>query len=167
MKPINNYDGYFISDDGKVVLSYRKFKKNGNINATHLSDDGYLKTYITDNNGKRLHASIHRLVALAYVPNPENLPEVNHEDGNKLNNHFRNLKWCDRKYNMGHALETGLLKPLKLEKHGMAKLVLNTQTGVFYNTMIEAVNSTSHIKKSFLSMMLLGKRRNSSSFIYA
>lgn len=51
---------------------------------------------------------VHRLVAMAFIPNPDNLPEVNHKDGNKHNNHFTNLEWCTASNNKQHAHDTGL-----------------------------------------------------------
>lgn len=53
---------------------------------------------------------VHRMVAEAFLPNPHNLPEVNHKDGNRLNNHLENLEWCTRQQNMEHAHKTGLIK---------------------------------------------------------
>ena len=52
--------------------------------------------------------SVHRLVATAFIPNPKRLPQVNHLDGNKLNNHVANLEWCDAYDNVMHAIRTGL-----------------------------------------------------------
>lgn len=60
-------------------------------------------------NGKSKKYLIHRLVAQTYLLNPNNLPCVNHKDGNKLNNDVDNLEWCDYSENMGHVSKTGLL----------------------------------------------------------
>jgi len=74
--------------------------------------------------------SVHRLVAEAFIPNPENKRTVNHIDGNKLNNHISNLEWATQSENTLHAYATGLKNPSNPnvngnsqgEKHGMSKL---------------------------------------------
>ena len=60
---------------------------------------GYLRISLRGKNYR-----IHRLVANAFVPNPDNLPQVNHKDGNKLNNHYLNLEWCTNSHNTAHAM---------------------------------------------------------------
>ena len=98
MKDVVGYEGlYAVTSCGKVY-SYKskKFLKP-------LSDkDGYLciKLY---KNGKYKNYKIHRLVAQAYIPNNENLPQVNHKDENKANNCVNNLEWCDAKYNSNYG----------------------------------------------------------------
>lgn len=59
-------------------------------------------------NGKRKNLLVHRLVAMAFLDNPNNYPEVNHIDGNSLNNNVNNLEWCTKKYNMQHAYDNNL-----------------------------------------------------------
>ena len=71
--------------------------------------------------GKARVFVIHRMVAKAFVPNPENLPEVNHIDGNRVNNHYSNLEWCTHQQNMQHAVRLGLLDNAG-EAHPMSKL---------------------------------------------
>lgn len=59
--------------------------------------------------GKRKRCQVHRLIAQAYIPNPENKPQINHKDGNPLNNHIDNLEWVTQSENMQHAQEAGML----------------------------------------------------------
>ena len=63
----------------------------------------------TSFDGVRVNLYIHRAIALAFIPNPENKPCINHKDGNKLNNSIDNLEWCTHQENMIHAGKTGLL----------------------------------------------------------
>ncbi len=89
-----------------------------------------LKGEICKNGYKRMHVShnrcdykflVHRLVAEAFIPNPENKPCINHKDGNKLNNHVSNLEWCTHSENNKHAYKEGL-RSAKGERNGMSKL---------------------------------------------
>lgn len=103
--PINGYDRYLITEDGKVWAKHlSRFLKpvdNGL---------GYLQYKIRDNTGKRKAFYAHRLVALCYLDNPSELTDVNHKDGNKSNNHVSNLEWSSHKDNLKHAHKLGLLK---------------------------------------------------------
>ena len=74
--------------------------------------DGYLKIHIS-NKERNINkvVSIHRLVAKAFISNPNKLPQINHKDGNKLNNSISNLEWCTNLYNQQHAWKNGLHKP--------------------------------------------------------
>lgn len=98
MKDIKNYEGvYAVTEDGQV-WSYRsnKFLKQKETNCGYLSVQ--LSTKATNNKVKECY--VHRLVAEAFLPNPDNLPQVNHKDENKTNNHVSNLEFCTASYNI-------------------------------------------------------------------
>ena len=71
----------------------------------------YLRVSYKDDKGKKKSVVVHRLVAKAFVPNPNGYPQVNHKDGNKHNNHFDNLEWVTGSMNLLHAHKTGLSNP--------------------------------------------------------
>lgn len=102
---------------GMAVTANGVVTRNGKTIAQHKTDRGYI---IVNNRGKS--ARLHRLVAMAFVPNPDSFPEVNHIDGNKENNTPSNLEWCSRKQNMSHAFSTGLCKVRFGEAAPAAKL---------------------------------------------
>lgn len=91
-------DDYEITRDGKVIN-----KHTGHTLAPQPNGKGYLRVSI----GKKL-MFIHRLVAEKYIPNPENKPQVNHKDGNKLNNCVDNLEWVTNQENRNHAVDNDL-----------------------------------------------------------
>ena len=93
-----------ISDHGRV-LSFKGRSKL--ILCAKIMGTGY-ETVILPNKGVCIEYKIHRLVAKAFIPNPEQLPQINHLDGNTMNNHVSNLEWCDAYTNMMHAIRTGL-----------------------------------------------------------
>ncbi len=99
---------YVIHKDGKVFA----FKK-GHYRPLKLSPTrkGYLLATTYSLNGPRISRAVHRLVAKAYIPNPENKPQVNHKNGVKTDNTAPNLEWCTPKENVAHALGTGLRSP--------------------------------------------------------
>lgn len=76
-------------------------------------EKGYLRTCLCKNSVSKFYL-IHRLVAQTFIPNPNNLLEVNHKDGNKVNNNVENLEWCTRKENVNHSI----LNNLKIFKYG-------------------------------------------------
>lgn len=105
-------DRFLISDEGQVFS-----KKSKRYLKLCLNKKGYLalSTRLEGRNGPAVCFRVHRLVAETYLSNPENLPEVNHKDGNKQNNNVSNLEWCTSRQNMQHAYITGLNIPRKRE----------------------------------------------------
>lgn len=93
----------------------------GYIIKPQLNTSGYLEAQIYVN-GKQRKIGVHRLVAVAFIENPEQKPEVNHIDGVKINNHVSNLEWVTREENMQHASRMGLRPRLKGELNGCNKI---------------------------------------------
>ncbi len=117
---------YQISNYGNV-----KSIKRNIILKQHVHDNKYLRITIP-NTPKPIRFKIHRLVATHFIPNPYNKPQVNHIDGNKLNNHVSNLEWVTDSENKEHAFKTGL------QTYKNKKRVLNTITNEIYNSIATA-----------------------------
>ena len=122
-KPISNYSEYYeVSSDGRVRSFDRIiFDKNGIRLRLNKSKEislriGLYKMVGLNKNRVQIQVSIHRLVALHFIPNPENKPQVNHIDGNKMNNNLNNLEWVTAKENLQHAFDSGLKTPTWLNK---------------------------------------------------
>lgn len=95
-------DRYCISTLGRLMTTGYKGGKAHIIMKPARDPRGYMKTIII-RNGKNASISIHRLVAQAFIPNPNNWPQVNHIDYNPSNNRLENLEWCTAKMNMRHS----------------------------------------------------------------
>ena len=105
MRDVKGYEGiYGITSCGRI-WSYR----NEMFLKPKITKDGYLKVKLCKN-GKMKHICVHRLVAMAYIPNPENLPEVDHKDNNKTNNCVNNLQWLSHKDNTRKSCNKAILQ---------------------------------------------------------
>ena len=102
-RDIKGFEGkYMVSNLGIVKsLNYNNTGKEG-IMEPHDNGKGYLRVQLCKN-GKGKWYRINRLVALAFIPNPDNLPEVNHIDKDKTNNKVENLEWCTTQYNVEYS----------------------------------------------------------------
>jgi len=141
--------GYKIRNNG-IVLN-----KDGTIKKAVLNQKtGYL-VYGFSVFGKGISISQHRLFALKFIPNPENKREVNHKNGVKTDNHIENLEWSTPGENKKHAYDTGLMDNARLaaskairvaHKHPNTierrkRKVIDTKTGVIYNSATEAAEA--------------------------
>src|SRR5690606_36082663 len=106
-------DYYEVSSFGNIrsidKIDRAGRKRRGHIKKQTLREDGY-KVVSFKLNGKQITHLVHRLIALAFIPNPECYQYINHKDGNKSNNDIDNLEWCTHQENMQHAYDIGLNK---------------------------------------------------------
>ena len=122
-KIINNFPKYAVSNLGNVKTLFWQNNVNGKLYPREKiltpikRKDGYLKVNLHNDEykgrGKGCECLVHRLVANAFIPNPDNLPEVNHKDGDKTNNCVDNLEWCSRQQNVLHSYKLGLRKSIQ------------------------------------------------------
>lgn len=104
-----------VSDDGKIyTINHNYIRKNGRLDnrkgkqlKPRIDKYGY-ETVVLTKDGTRKNYTIHKLVALTYIPNPENKPTINHIDGNKRNNKVSNLEWATYKEQKIHAWSNNL-----------------------------------------------------------
>jgi hypothetical protein len=142
---------YIVSNLGRLMSKNKMVEaknglalRKGKILNPSKTDKGYLRTRLSVDNIKK-NFFIHRLVAEAFIENLNNLPDVNHKDGNKENNRVDNLEWVTKQENHTHAVRTGL--KAKGERHGMSKLTLPQVTEI--KNMLRAKISYSRIAKIF------------------
>lgn len=112
-REIEGYYGLEVSNTGKIrrtnfskkdIANIKKYEnKLPKVLKTSLDKDGYV-VIVLSNNGKNFHTRVHRVVAKAFIPNPENKKQINHIDGNKQNNNVSNLEWCTQSENIRHRI---------------------------------------------------------------
>ena len=117
-------------------------------------------------NGEYYSIRLHRLVAIAFLPNPLNLPQVNHIDGVKTHNYASNLEWCTPKENIQHSFRTGLLvhrKGKESHKYDKGRKIIHSDTGKSYNSVAQATRDT-NIPRTSINAELHGYRPNKYNF---
>lgn len=120
-RDIPGYEGlYQVNQWGDIFSLYTSKKLKWSIHK-----DGY-KQYNLHKNKKAYIMTAHRAVALAFIPNPNNLPLINHKDENKLNCYIDNLEWCDHLYNNTYNGKNEKIKEKELEKYGKEFYVYDT-----------------------------------------
>lgn len=171
-KDIQEYEGLYQVGDNGVIYSLPKTwvtgnggvrKHNGKIVVPVKGRADYIYAGLSKN-GIKTNKLIHRLVAIAFIPNPLNLPEVNHLDGDKENCAVSNLEWSTHRDNVIHAHETGLHST----KAAIAKTsisVRDSATGEIYPSL-EAASAKLGCSRKHLSNMLYGKYRNNTNLIF-
>lgn len=183
-KEVVGYEGlYEVSNYGRVKRLARK--ENVRFLRREHKEEAILKNCIGNQyyivglrkNGKKKTPLVHRLIAQAFIPNPYNLPEVNHKDENKLNNHLDNLEWCTREYNINygtciersvkhHDMKSVALKSALTQTKG--EVIQKTRGGKFVKSWI-STNEPKRIngyKQGHIYECCAGKRKTAHGYIW-
>lgn len=160
-KPVKNYENlYEVSSFGNI-----RNKKRKTILKPTLSKFNYLFVKLSKDN-KTKNFLNHRLVALSFLENINNLPQVNHIDGNKLNNNISNLEWCTASYNIRHAIKLGIMSPsyhTRKDKSSIGKKINRDIANIIreaYNsgsTTLDVLAKKYNITKQTVSLIILNK----------
>jgi DNA-binding NarL/FixJ family response regulator len=154
MGKIENYPNHIISKDGVVINT-----KTGNTLKSYIGSTGYYMVGLSHNN-KSNPKRVHRLIANAFIPNPNNKPQINHINGIKTDNSILNLEWCNHSENMEHAFRIGLANNTG-EKNGMSKLnsskVLEIKTMLVNGLSQQKIANKFNVSRSCILKIHLGK----------
>jgi hypothetical protein len=150
-KDVKGFKGYQVCKSGKIRSASRG-ESSGWVNDKY----GHKKVRLSKGDGTYKDMYLHRLVAQAFIPNPQNKPDVNHIDNNPLNNDVNNLEWVTHKENMQHAAKQGRLK-------GKSMKVINIETKQTFDSCSLAAESIG-MKRNTLQYKLNGKRPNETPF---
>lgn len=172
-KDVIGYEGlYEISNIGRVrsldriVIKERgPVKIKGRMMSAYIHPSGYVHVGLSKN-GKKTSLKVHRLVAIHFVPGYDPLKWVNHIDEDKANPCFDNLKWVTPQENALHSMEARKKNAIFGSKNHVSKIVLNLNTGIFYECAREAAYIAGMNYSTFKGM-LNGDRKNKTPFIYA
>lgn len=146
---------YYVTENGEVFRNNKKMKP-------YKQTKGYLRidVYV---NGQRKVTPVHRMVMETFVPNPENLPQINHIDGDKSNNNVSNLEWCNQSKNIQHRLD--VLKVGMDLNHKSTKipaneiLILRWKKDIGYPMNIPEIAEKWGVRVDYLRKVIKGTQR--------
>jgi hypothetical protein len=173
-KPISGYeDIYEISNWGRVKsLSRDIVYETGHSQRMH-EKVLKLQKHTHDYKSIGLHDNkvqatflVHRIVGEHFVDNPYNYQWINHKDGDKSNNYYKNLEWCTPSDNSKHAFKIGLRTNKKRSDSHFAKKAIHVETGVVYHCIKDAYDAYGKFNYGYFIAMLKGSRPNKTGFKY-
>lgn len=126
--PIKDFPNYRVDMVGNV------YNQEGHILKPEMTNNGYLRVSLSNDSVKHKRKSVHRLVAETFIPNPDNLSQVNHLNEDKTDNSVDNLEWCDPLHNLNHS---GVIDKASVAKFTKVRRV---NDGKIYDSVKEAAN---------------------------
>lgn len=145
-KSIDGYENYDVSNFGRIRSKQQIFNHYcgckrimpSKIMKPHICERGYYRIGLT-NNGKQRLVFVHRLVAAAFISNPENKPYINHKDCNRLNNNVNNLEWCTQSENVRYAYALGRCEDaLDRQRKAVVGINKKTRQSICFKSMADA-----------------------------
>lgn len=158
MKRIEEFPNYLIDEDGNV---YRE-KTMRKLKQTHSKGYSYVSLYY---NKQEKRCRVHRLVAKAYIPNPDGLPCINHKDEDKSNNNVDNLEWCTYYYNNFYGENPPTIVATEARKIPVVQYTLDGKFVAEYESSHEAMRQTG-FKQTNISSCCVGKLKTAYGFIW-
>jgi len=156
---------YTVNENGWIFSIRQNRYLSMQAKANHNDPKDCYSTTTVQVEGKRQQILTHRAIALAYIPNPDNLPQVNHKDSNKLNNSIDNLEWVSNSENQLHSYRTTDRTPVSGKKHGRFIPI-----GLFDaedNLLIEFETSSQALEITGIPPTSFARRRNDNKPINA
>lgn len=174
-RDIKGYEGYYqVSNLGKVRSVDRITKANqsgvrfvkGKVIKSHTTTTSKYQYVDLRKNGKRKHFSVHRLVAQAFVPNPDNFPQVNHINENIYDNRSENLEWCTQKYNNNYGSHSKKQQEARTSvKTCVVQMNDKKEILGIYCSQWEATRKTG-TRQSSISSVLSGRAKTANGFYW-
>lgn len=143
--PAKGFSKYEVSNLGNI-----RNVKTGRVMRTNVNEHGYIQTCIRDDEKRQHTIRVHRLIADSFYDGDHSGLDVNHIDGNKLNNRIGNLEYCTRQENIRHAFDTGLKEPSRQIK------VRVVETGKVYKSIRECARDI-NVDQTTICQYLLGR----------
>ena len=169
-RDIKGYEGLYQTSNSGRIKSLPRLVRRGTagfmktttqIRITHLGKKGYERVTLSNHKGKKRNELVHRLVAIAFLPNPNELPDVNHKNEVKHHNFLSNLEWCTHKYNCNHGTS-----PKRIGSKLSKKTYQYAMDGCFvkeYKSLSEAARVT-NLSKSNIAMVCNGQYKQSGGY---
>lgn len=158
LKRVDDFPNYLIDEDGNVFRekTMRKLKPS--------YSKGYSYVALCRNHEVK-RCRVHRLVAKAYIPNPDGLPCINHKDENKKNNNVNNLEWCTWRYNNTYGKNSPVAKASEARRVPIVQFTKDGKKIAEYESSYEAMRQTGFCQQN-ISSCCVGKRKSANGYVW-